>query len=111
MKRSERKGRRAERGRPATIVGIEAAHDRMSDALSRRDDRFSQLLSRAARDERRGTVLVTTSGRTPDAHKELAHLTPAAHEAFDVELAATIACTAEGSGSVLWMAATRYTRP
>jgi hypothetical protein len=91
MKRSEHKRHRAEREHPAPIVGIEAAHDRMSDSLSRRDDRFSQLLSRAARDERRGAVLMTTSGLTRDEHEELAHLTPAAHKEFGVELATTIA--------------------
>jgi hypothetical protein len=91
MKGSELKRRRAERERPAPIVGIEAAHDRMSDALARRDDRFSQLLARAVRDERHGAVLMTTSGLTSDEHEELAHLTPAAHENFGAELAATIA--------------------
>jgi hypothetical protein len=91
MKRSARSRRRAERGRPAPIVGIEAAHDRISDALARRGDRFSQLLSRAVRDERQGSVLMTTSGLTRDEHEELADITPAAHEEFDVELAATIA--------------------
>jgi hypothetical protein len=91
MKGSELKRRRAERERPAPIVGIEAAHDRMSDALARRDDMFSQLLARAVRDGRHGAVLMTTSGLTSDEHEELAHLTPAAHENFGAELAATIA--------------------
>ena len=91
MKGSARKRHRGERELPAPIVGIEAAHDRMSDALARRGDRFSQLLSRAVRDERQGSVLMTTSGLTRDEHEELAHLTPAAHEEFDVERAATIA--------------------
>jgi hypothetical protein len=91
VKGSARKRRRAERERPAPIVGIEAAHDRMSDALARRGDRFSQLLSRAVRDERQGSVLWTTSGLTREEHEELAHLTPAAHEEFGVELAAAIA--------------------
>src|SRR3990172_5654095 len=59
--------------------------------FGRRGDRFSQLLSRAVRDERQGSVLMTTSGLTRDEHEELAHITPAAHEEFDVELAATIA--------------------
>ena len=63
----------------------------MSEALAQRGDRFSQLLSRAVRDERRGTVLWTTSALTHDEHEELAHLTPAAHEGLGVELAATIA--------------------
>ena len=91
MKRSERKRRRAERERPAPIVGIEAAHDRMADALAQRSDRFSQLLARAVRDERHGTLLMTTSGLTTDEHEELANRTPAAHEEFGAELAATIA--------------------
>ena len=60
----------------------------MSDALALRGDRFSQLLARAVRDERHGAVLMTTSGLTRDEHEELAHLTPAAHEEFGVELAA-----------------------
>jgi hypothetical protein len=77
--------------RPAPIVGIEAAHDRMSDALARRGDRFSQLLARAVRDERHGAVLMTTSGLTSDEHEELAQLTPGAHENFGVELTAAIA--------------------
>jgi len=72
-------------------VGIEAAHDRMSEALARRGDRFSQLLARAVRDERYGAVLVTTSGLTRDEHEELAQLTPVANENFGVELAATVA--------------------
>lgn len=63
----------------------------MSDALARRTDRFSQLLSRAVRDERRGDVLMTTSGLTREEHEELARLTPAAHEDVRVELGATIA--------------------
>src|SRR5207253_2373718 len=63
----------------------------MSGALARRSDRFSQLLSRAVRDERRGTVLMTTSGLTRDEQEELAHLTPAAHEEFGVELPGAIA--------------------
>jgi hypothetical protein len=63
----------------------------MSDALARRGDRFSQLLSRAVRDERHGGVLITTSGLTHEEHEELARLTPAAHEDQGVELAATIA--------------------
>ena len=80
-----------QRERPAPIVGIEAAHDRVSDALARRGDRFSQLLSRAVRDERQGSVLMTTSGLTREEHRELARLTPAAHEDFGLELAATMA--------------------
>lgn len=93
MRRSAHKGkrRRLVRERPAPIVGIEAAHQRLADALARRDDRFSQLLSRAVRDERRGDVLMTTSGLTREEHEELARLTPAAHEDLHVELAATIA--------------------
>lgn len=91
MKRSQGRGRRAEPGRPAPIVGIEAAHDRMVQALAQRGDRFSELLSRAVRDERQGSVLWTTSVLTHDEHEELADLTPAAHEEFGVELAATIA--------------------
>ena len=63
----------------------------MSEALAQRGDRFSQLLARAVRDERHGTVLMTTSGLTRDEHEELAHLTPAAHAEFGVELAAAIA--------------------
>lgn len=63
----------------------------MSQALAQRGDRFSQLLSRAVRDERQGSVLWTTSVLTDDEHEELAHLTPAAHEEFGVELVATIA--------------------
>ena len=85
------KRRRKERDRPAPIVGIEAAYDRVSDALSRRSDRFSQLLSRAVRDERRGDVLVTTSGLTRQEREELARLTPAAHEELRAELATAIA--------------------
>lgn len=85
------KTRRQQRDRPAPIVGIEAAHDRVSDALSRRSDRFSQLLSRAVRDERRGDVLMTTSGLTRQEHEELARLTPEAHEELRVELAVAIA--------------------
>jgi hypothetical protein len=76
-------------------VGIEAAHDRMSQALAQRGDRFSQLLSRAVRDVRKGSVLWTTSVLTHDEHDELAHLTPAAQEEFGVELAATIAKSRE----------------
>lgn len=91
MKGSQCRGRRAEPGRPAPIVGIEAAHNRMSQALSQRGDRFSQLLSRAVRDERQGSVLWTTSVLTHDEREELARLTPAAHEEFGVELAGTIA--------------------
>lgn len=86
-----RKRHRLQRERPAPIVGIEAAHDRLSDALARRGDRFSQLLSRAVRDERRGEVLMATSGLTREEHEELARLTPAAHEDLRVELADTIA--------------------
>jgi hypothetical protein len=85
------KARRKERDRPAPIVGIEAAHDRVSVALSRRSDRFSQLLSRAARDERHGDVLMTTPGLTRQEHEELARLRPAAHEELGVELGAAIA--------------------
>jgi len=59
--------------------------------LARRSDRFSQILSRAVRDERQGGVLMTTSGLTRKEHEELARLTPAAHEDLRVELAATIA--------------------
>ena len=86
-----RKTRRQQRDRPAPIVGIEAAHDRVSDALSRRSDRFSQLLSRAVRDERHGDVLMTTSGLTRKEYEELGRLTPAAHEALGVELVAATA--------------------
>lgn len=82
MKRSERERRSAERERPAPIVGIEAAHDRTSEALAQRGDRFSQLRSRAVRDERQGSVLMTASGLTREEHEELARLTPAAHEDF-----------------------------
>jgi len=91
MRGSERKARGRKQERPAPIVGIEAAHDRMSEALARRGDRFSQLLSRAVRDERQGSVLMTTSGLTCDEHEELAQLTPGAHENFGVELTAAIA--------------------
>ena len=84
------KTRRQERDHPAPIVGIEAAYDRLSDALSRRSDRFSQLLSRAVRNERRGDVLMTTSGLMRQEHEELARLTPAAHDDPGVELTATI---------------------
>ena len=85
------KTRRKERDRPAPIMGIEAAYDRVPDARSRRSDRFSQLLSRAVRDERHGDVLMTTSGLTRQEHEELARLTPAAHEDLGVELVAAIA--------------------
>lgn len=85
------KTRREGRDRPAPIVGIEAAYDRVSDALSRRSDRFSQLLSRAVQDERHGDVLMTTSGLTRQEHEELARLALAAHEDFGVELVAAIA--------------------
>jgi hypothetical protein len=63
----------------------------MSQALAQRGDTFSQLLSRAVRNEHQGSVLLTTSVLTQDEHEELARLTPAAHEEFGVELVATIA--------------------
>jgi hypothetical protein len=109
MKRPARKGtgRRVQRERPAPIVGIEAAHDRTSDAQARRSYRFSQLLARAARDARRGGVLMTTSALSHEEHEVLARLTPAAHEDLRMELAATIATLRDllGTGDPLFFLA------
>src|SRR4051812_29859121 len=81
---SSRKPR--ERVRPTPTAAIEAIHRRQSAGFSKRGDRYSQLLSRAIRDEPRGQGIVTTSGLTDAEHAELAQLAPKAHEDLRTEL-------------------------
>lgn len=81
--------KRSQRGaRPPPVAGVEAAQARIMAALANRTDRFSQLLARAVRSEMRGQILVTTTSPLTDSEfKELAGLTPLAHEDFAGELA------------------------
>lgn len=76
--------------RPTPAAAIEEAHRRQAAALAGRQDRFSQLLSRALRDEQRGGVVVSTSGLSHEEHAELARLTPEAHNALRAELDAAL---------------------
>jgi len=58
--------RRQRSSRPAPIAGVQAAQTRILSALSKRSDRFSDLLSRVAKSEQRGQVLMTSSCSCPD---------------------------------------------
>ncbi len=93
--------------RPPPVAGVERAQARIVAALAERSDRFSQLLSRAAKTEMQGQVLVTSSGLTNAEHEELARLTPAAHHDFGRELEAATTHLREllGSGDPFFMMA------
>lgn len=89
--RSSRGRRAPRRDRPAPVAAIEAQHARLSQRLASRKDRFSQLLSKAIKDEQAGQHLITRSGLTEPEQQEMHALAPQAHEEFRSELTAVIA--------------------
>jgi hypothetical protein len=74
------------RTRPTPTAAIQAIHARHAAGFSKRGDRYSQLLSRAIRDEPRGQGIVTTSGLTDAEHAEMVQLAPKAHDDLRIEL-------------------------
>jgi hypothetical protein len=84
---------RTQRGtpRPTPTAALAAIHRRQAAQFSKRSDRFSQLLSRAVRDEPHGQGIVTTSDLTKAEHEELAQLRPTAHEELRIELGDALA--------------------
>lgn len=83
--------RRSWSPRPAPIVGVEAAQARILRSLSHRTDRFSELLSRAAKTEYQGRVLVASSGLANAEYDEISRLATSAHDEFGHELDGAIA--------------------
>lgn len=83
--------RRVSRDNPSPLDAIEAAARRHAESLARRPDRFSQLLSRARRNERQGIELFATGGLSAEEQAEFDQLRPDAHESFRNELQAATA--------------------
>jgi hypothetical protein len=79
-KRSDR------REHPTPVQAIEWRHTKQAQILAARDDRFSRLLSRLLKDERRGQHVLTRSGLTKEDHAELESLAPEAHAALEIEM-------------------------
>jgi hypothetical protein len=68
------------------VQAIELRHTKQAQILAARDDRFSRLLSRLLKDERRGQYLLTKSNLADQDHAELESLAPEAHAALDIEM-------------------------
>src|SRR5438270_8408529 len=77
--------------RPTPVQAIEWRHTKQAQILAARDDRFSRLLSRLLKDERRGQHLLTKSNLSEQDHAELESLAPEAHAALDIEMREAIA--------------------
>jgi hypothetical protein len=65
-------------------------HEEQAAMFAKRQDRFSQLLSKLLRDERQGEHVVTSSGLTDAEHEELERLAPEANQSARAELEAAL---------------------
>jgi hypothetical protein len=78
---------REEPTHPTPLEAIEMKGAELATRLGDREDRFSQLLSKASRSERSGDSFVSSSGLSKEEHVELESLREGAHARFQKEVA------------------------